>query len=420
MPTAITSDYHPIHNWFNFIAGYSPEYVETTINNYRDRNGVYPDLIYDPFVGCGTTCVVSNNMNIRSIGIERNPFFFKIGYTKAHAIKTLVYADQICEEFLKLSSQVENTNYISKLSKSASEYLGKLFSSTSLNILLKLRNLVRSYRDYKYYMGYTFLSKMMEFVTTSKTDGIYKAPSSKKKSLSIDEAIKKTWSIISSGKISKTNDLAKIYFDSCIKYNFPSNVCDLVIFSPPYLNNFDFAEMTRMQLYFWEEATSWQDITENIRCDMLINTTTALKYVRNVGIQEHMRRSLPKELLIDLEPLVNQLKSITIEDPRKKQYYLIIYPYLYQMQIILQKCYNCLKPHGEIHIVVSDAAFYGLHIDTQKFLCLILSAIGFSEVKFLQMRARGDRWILEKRKASGKQLGEYEIIASKQDYYNPS
>ena len=28
MPTAVTADKHPIHNWFNFVAGYAPEYVE--------------------------------------------------------------------------------------------------------------------------------------------------------------------------------------------------------------------------------------------------------------------------------------------------------------------------------------------------------------------------------------------------------
>ena len=30
MPTATTANNHPVHRWYNFIAGYSPEYVEFT------------------------------------------------------------------------------------------------------------------------------------------------------------------------------------------------------------------------------------------------------------------------------------------------------------------------------------------------------------------------------------------------------
>lgn len=37
MPTAVTADKHPIHNWFNFVAGYAPEYVEKVIDDLRKR-----------------------------------------------------------------------------------------------------------------------------------------------------------------------------------------------------------------------------------------------------------------------------------------------------------------------------------------------------------------------------------------------
>ena len=37
MPTAVTADKHPIHNWFNFVAGYAPEYVEKLLMILRKR-----------------------------------------------------------------------------------------------------------------------------------------------------------------------------------------------------------------------------------------------------------------------------------------------------------------------------------------------------------------------------------------------
>jgi len=87
LSTNVTSDRYPIHKWFNFVAGYSPEYVELVINEYCNKYGKRPVAILDPFSGCATTSVVANAMGIKSMGIERNPFFYKIGFTKANASK---------------------------------------------------------------------------------------------------------------------------------------------------------------------------------------------------------------------------------------------------------------------------------------------------------------------------------------------
>ena len=83
------------------------------------------------------------------------------------------------------------------------------------------------------------------------------------------------------------------------------------------------------------------------------------------------------------------------------------------MSIVLNKCMQSLRANGEIHIVVSDAAFYGIHIDTQEYLKDILIALNAKNIEIQKMRDRGDRWVLEKRAKSNKQLGEFEIIAIK-------
>lgn len=413
MPTAVTADYHPIHNWFNFVAGYAPEYVEMVIENFIKVNKRKPILIYDPFAGCGTTCVVANKMGVNSIGIERNPFFYRIGYTKVHAKDTLKYLKEVRDEFVIAIDKEIDLNLVDVLEDSVKKYLCKLYDIGSLNKLLYLRNLVKEYSDYKFYMGFTFLSKLMEYVTTAKTDGIYKVPTSKKKSISVEDAIEKTFLIFNESSTLQINNYGEIVYGSSIEYCLGENTCDLVIFSPPYLNNFDFAEMTRMQLYFWEDAKNWAEISEKYRNHMLVNTTTALKLVSSKEQQQYLRSTLPEILLKKIDPIVNKLTEIRKANSKKKAYNLIIYPYLAQMQEVLTKCYRGLRNNGEIHIVVSDAAFYGIHIDTQDYLCDIMQNVGFKEVYSIKMRDRGDRWVLEKRKFSGKQLGEYEVIGKK-------
>lgn len=416
LPTSVTSDKYPIHKWFNFVAGYSPEYVELVIDEFCKTHGKLPTAVLDPFAGCATTSVVSNDVGIASMGIERNPFFYKIGYTKANADKTVVFLNNIVDEFKKQSLE-KTSSRKDLLSDDAKKYLMKMFSEDSLCRLLDLRKLVESYKGYKYFMGYTFLSKMLEFVTTAKTDGIYKVPTSTKKCISVNEAIEKTEKIFLDGykEIVKTKTQTKYVYDSCVESVIPKNHFDLVVFSPPYLNNFDFAEMTRMQFYFWGEADSWSDISEKHRNHMLINTTTALKLARKKEVQDAFKNKLPACLQNQLEPIVTKLEYLFKYEKKSKDYYRIIYPYLGQMQIVLEKCFQGLKKGGEIHIVVSDAAFYGIHIDTQEYLSEILSGIGASNIKINRMRNRGDRWILDKRAKSNKQLGEFEVVAYKEN-----
>ena len=40
---------------------------------------------------------------------------------------------------------------------------------------------------------------------------------------------------------------------------------DACIASPPYLNNFDYADATRLELYFWGAVASWKEMCASVR-----------------------------------------------------------------------------------------------------------------------------------------------------------
>ncbi|MER2169299.1 MAG: hypothetical protein ABS938_01560 [Psychrobacillus psychrodurans] len=417
MPTALTAKTHPIHRWYNFVAGYSPEYVQLTIQNFEKLNGYKPIKIYDPFAGCATTNVVANVESIPSIGVERNPIFFKLGKAKVNANQVISEISHIAQEFLNaIDNQEINIDIPQSLSIDASTFLSKLFEEEALKQLLVLRDIVATYKgEIKEITGFIFLSKVIDMVTHSKTDGVYKAPTSLKNSRPVKEAILLALSIFEEDRIfsESTTNVSEYVFDSSVDYKPASNSIDLVIFSPPYLNNFDFAEMTRMHMYFWGEATSWGEISEKHRNHMIINTTTALKVAKNADKQEEFRNYLPSSLIAKLDPLIEELNLERKLRPSKKNYHLLIYPYLGQMQQVLKNAYDSMRKNGRIHIVVSDAAFYGIYIDTQNFLVEIMMEIGYTDIQISRLRTRGDRWILEKRTKSDKQLGEYEISGTK-------
>ncbi|MEA5521995.1 DNA methyltransferase [Limnoraphis robusta] len=75
LPTNTTTQYHAIHRWFNFIAGFSPELVW---NCCEKANLDDDSKILDPFAGCGTTLVEACKHGLRCFGYEPNPFFCRI------------------------------------------------------------------------------------------------------------------------------------------------------------------------------------------------------------------------------------------------------------------------------------------------------------------------------------------------------
>ena len=69
---ASSADNFPIHNWYNFVLGYSPEFPDYVI---KRENISTKHLVVDPFLGSGTTMVCCKAKHIPSAGIEANDFF---------------------------------------------------------------------------------------------------------------------------------------------------------------------------------------------------------------------------------------------------------------------------------------------------------------------------------------------------------
>lgn len=69
---ASSADSFPVHNWFNFVLGYSPEFPVRMFEKFSLDHG---SLVLDPFTGSGTTQVAAKNLGIQSIGVEANDYF---------------------------------------------------------------------------------------------------------------------------------------------------------------------------------------------------------------------------------------------------------------------------------------------------------------------------------------------------------
>jgi len=411
LSTNTTAGNHPIHRWFNFIAGFAPELVESVCERVSVTQK--PHLILDPFAGCGTTPLAAALYGMQSVGYEAHPIFERICRAKLpsqHSLSLLPRIDRALKEGMAKPAS------LGTLAESPLFYLLKLFNPLSLEQLLGMRQALAIHGLNDEPLAFLILSKILDLSSHSATDGIYKAPTTAKQAASPVHALKQVIHTITTDiRHLDSKDLsrmARIYGKSSENMSDVGNeTVSAVVTSPPYINNFDYAEMTRMYLYFWGMAASWSDITEQVRARLIVNTTTALKGHKEN--QAEYREEVDEELRQSLDDIASQLSERKRFKAGKKDYDLILYPYFAQMKRVLKECFRVMRPDAFFYMMVGDAALYGIHIPAPQILASMLGQIGFSHATCQLIRKRGHRWILKKREGSQSGLGEYCVAAQR-------
>lgn len=411
LPTNTLSKSMRIQRWGNFIAGFSIEFVERCLADVVTAQD--EAIVLDPFAGCGTTLVAAKNLGFRAIGYELNPVFHAISCGKVQHYKT--------DDSILIASHLARQREPLPWSEDAKKYLAKLFTAENLTAIQYASHNVTTAPTHLKPLSVTMFLKACEKACGSQTDGIYKAPTSTKKHIPFQQAlewaaqefeddIRSQW--YSEHWISTPNAKAHLRSSQDLSNLKPGSVISCIT-SPPYLNNFDYGEMTRMHLYLLGWCRDWKHISDSIRNHLITNTTTALKGKKAREYQGSARQSLPPSLLPEIDDIVSNLACERSTRAGKKEYDYLVYPYYSQIARVLSGVLESLKPGARVHWVVADAALYGIHIETHKHTARIMEEIGFKDVKINFLRKRGHRWLLSKRDGAKAGLGEYHIEGRK-------
>ena len=408
LPTNTTTSSHSVHRWFNFIAGFSPELVQAFVGM---RGGIPSNemMLLDPFSGCGTAPLAARLLGISAVAYEPHPFFARISEAKANSPNYWGDLPSIRATLVQGIARRDAPSF--SVSASVSAFLGKMFRKDDLLALYSARQELNEGGFGSHPLAVLILSRVLDYCCFAATDGIYKAPTSPKRALTPDEALDKVLCTLSDDKreAQLCGGLVRIYEKSSERMDeLNGDSIDMVVTSPPYLNNFDFAEMTRMYLYFWDIASSWDEITTRVRSRLIVNTTTALRGHKER--QQTYRSTLPGKVRYAADIAVEALSARRKDKAGKKDYHLLVYPYLSQMQQVLRETFRVLKRGASFHMMVSDAALYGVHLPAPQWLAQIMTECGFLDVQCEMIRARGHRWVLDKREGSTQGLGEYYVF----------
>ena len=394
----------PIHRWFTYPAGFSHKAVEHSIGRYGIIQG---QTIYDPFMGSGTTNLVAKTLGINSIGTEAHPFVYQIAKAKLNwdiELKSIKEFTELVQKKLSIKSGALQTI---KLQDEFPELILKCYEEKTLYDLWALRELIAENLGDEGIRGFFFVvvTAMLRNVSIAATGWPYIAPN-KVKSSSINKDVLVEF-VLLANQMAKDIQAIKLWSNNKYKKSkhnlingdsrntegfIANRSVDHVFTSPPYLNNFDYADRTRLELYFWGHAKSWGDISQQIRTVLMTSATTQISRTDvRYEIMDEFTKECPK-VTDFIRESVEKLAILRKTKGGKKSYDLMVAGYFNDMYKIIKDVYRVMKPNTKALFVLGDSAPYGIHIPTDKIIGDIGIGIGFNSYEIEVLRTRGDKW----------------------------
>lgn len=354
------------HRWFNYKEGFSPILVEKVFDAYHLNQD---SVVCDPFCGAGTTLAVAKAKGMNSIGFEVNPFAAFI--TK---VKTENYSQSDVEEFQKLLDDISAIDAGRETDLPENEYLRRIFEPEMLLAQLHIRDFITGLphskaRDLLFFAWICTLEDCSLYRKAGNGLKIKRHPPCYESGHAFQYALKlinnKAVSMIEDYSVDDNGPAPRVYIDSVttMKNYVPANSVDLVLFSPPYANCFDYTKIYYLELWFGG----------------FVNSTSDQKSIRMKSLRSHCHATWPDrytnfnlpELNDEILPLLRQQKLWTNRIPD------MLNGYFADMEEALRQIYDALKVGGHCSIVVSNSAYAGIIIPTDNFLARIAERIGF-------------------------------------------
>ncbi|HLA58016.1 MAG TPA: hypothetical protein VK622_04630 [Puia sp.] len=386
----------PIHNWYKFTAGFSHKFVDEIIaleNLKRRRNS----QIFDPFAGCGTTLVSSQKLGIPAVGNEAQEFMYDIIRAKLNwKLNSDDFQGHLASIKRKMERNISSFDYRNE----PHSLLKTLYSRDTLKKLYLIRNAIQSLgsRNYKLFFKLA-LSQAMHKVCIHPIAIPYivraKFLSQPGKPWDTFEDIS-TRMLLDIADLSEIKKTSRIYLqdsrlESSYVYKGDCNVC---ITSPPYLNNLDYGEVSKVHSHFFEITDDWSDITKKVRKKLVTGSTT--HYTESDFVLDEFRKS---DFYLDNKSIGKkliqtslQIKNESKDRGSKKSFDILTLLYFKDMYAVLNEIRRVVKKNGKSYLILGDSAPYGIRIPTTELLGKIAKNSGFDTYKIHKIRTRGTKW----------------------------
>lgn len=382
----------PVHKWYRYTAGFSASWVSQLIKQEK-KNG--RTKIIDPFTGSGTVLLESEFSGVESYGIEAHPYIYKIAKAK---LNWNFPPDLFKEKAMSLLRKAKLT------SLTQIDFPKLIMNCYPIETIQKLESLKQAWTNteqeehIKNFNWFIITSILRATSPVGTAQWQYIQPG-KTKSKVIDPFIafetkvnEMFWDMKQvQSRFNNVIESTILNEDARNIKSIPEKWGDLVITSPPYANNYDYADATRLEMTFWGDIQGWSDLQESVRKHLVRACT---QHVSKLGESIDNILSNPRLSVIKSE-LVEVFETLKMERTKhggKKNYHLMIAAYFNDLADVFHSLRRVTSDNCKICFVVGDSAPYGIYVPVDKWLGELAIASGYSDYSFEKLRDRNIKW----------------------------
>lgn len=376
----------PVHRWFRYSAGFSAGWAASVIAESGAKR------VLDPFGGSGTTVVAAEQENVAGIGVDVHPFVARVAQAK------LAWrADP--EHLLKRAHDVRlEADKERDVVEPSAPLIAKCFPDrAALLDLLRLRDAVERLRvgdEYDELLWLAFVSiiracspagtAQWQYVLPNKTKSRVAEPISAYEAR-VELFAQDMWAM-EAYRSAPAGSI--IEADARTLEGVSDGWADLILTSPPYANNFDYADATRLEQSFLGEVSGWGDL-KPLRKKLLKSAT---QHMGGWDAAEALESPLTEPIREELLQVFSELSVVKRTKAGGKAYDLMVAGYFLDSAQTWHALRRVSAPGVRVCYVVGDSAPYGVHVPVERWLGELAVAAGFKTWRFEKVRDRNTKW----------------------------
>ncbi|MCE4566033.1 hypothetical protein INQ51_17065 [Maribellus sp. CM-23] len=387
----------PYHSWMRYREAYSGDLVKELLKRFPID---LKDFVIDPMCGSGSTMVACNDLGIKSIGLDVNPYAILSSKIKCASFDH----NQLKKVNVIKGEIIHDAKSITITPNEFDTDIEKYFNQSNFRQVVALKQVVNNIEDLwlKDFFLFALLS-ILENCSNRKKDGNGLATRETKVTdcfAQFGNQINKMISDITSYPY-PNGDLSKSLLESAkdlnhkrLFSNSTKNEVGSIIFSPPYANSFDYFESYKMELIFGE----WS------RANEIHNNRKTLIRNYRLGYGKDLNSNFPIVQLLreEIWKKIPLKESKTGKrDGRTRLVPNMLSAYFEDMAVVIENCMNLLKAKGYLHIVVDQSSYLGVPIPTDIIFAEIAQELGYNNIQIIKCR---------KANTSGQQLKQFPYL----------
>lgn len=344
--------------------------------------------VLDPFMGSGTTLLAAHAQGANAIGFETHPLVRRVAEAK---LAWNCDADE-----LEHRARVVLDRAVPRAWADPPALLAKIYPPATLATLLGLRHTIEELRegdrtDDLLWLALVAILRACSPVGTAQWQ--YVLPKKSKAKAAEPIAAFSTQVRVMAQDIrempSSNADIRILPSDARVATGVDANSIDLVLTSPPYPNNYDYADATRIEMTFMGEIERWADLQATVRTHLVRSCSQHM-----VGYSAANALEAP-----EVEPIRDELAAVyerlTAERENhggRKAYHSMVVAYFHDLARTWVSLRRVCRPGSVAHFVVGDSAPYAVHIPVERWLGELALGAGFASWEFEKLRDRNTKW----------------------------